>query len=178
MQKKPKISDEEKQEFRNAMRGVKPIVQPEKTYRTVYPAPKRKKPLLVEENHDTEYGFSDYETHEAVSGDELIEFSRSGIQHKMLRNLRQGQYNVEAILDLHGKKVDEARDALSHFLHRCKQDGLRHVLIIHGKGRSSHKPVLKNKLNNWLRQTEQVIAFCSAVPKQGHSGALYVLLRR
>ena len=79
---------------------------------------------------------------------------------------------------MHRKTVDEARESLSHFLITCKTKGIRHVLIIHGKGRGAGKPILKNKLNHWLRQTEQVLAFCSAAPKDGKSGAVYVLLRR
>ena len=38
--------------------------------------------------------------------------------------------------------------------------------------------ILKNKLNNWLRQVDEIIAFCSAVAKDGGQGALYLLLRR
>jgi DNA-nicking Smr family endonuclease len=74
--------------------------------------------------------------------------------------------------------AEDAKNALSHFLAACKRNGIRHVLMIHGKGRSNRKPILKNKLNHWLRQTDDVLAFCSAMSKDGSSGALYVLLRR
>jgi DNA-nicking Smr family endonuclease len=82
------------------------------------------------------------------------------------------------VLDLHGKTSAEAREFLGEFLLQCQHENVRHVLIIHGKGKDSAIPVLKNKLNNWLRQTEQVIAFCTATPRHGGSGALYLLLRR
>jgi DNA-nicking Smr family endonuclease len=53
------------------------------------------------------------------------------------------------------------------------------VRIIHGKGlRSRHKgPVIKTKVNTWLRQRDDILAFCSARPVDGGTGAIYVLLR-
>ena len=96
----------------------------------------------------------------------------------MIRNLRKGQYNAEAVLDLHGKTIEEAREILGHFLLNCQRKGIRHVIIIHGKGRSHSKPIIKNKLNHWLCQTEHVLAFCSATAQDGGTGALYILLRR
>ena len=70
--------------------------------------------------------------------------------------------------------------ALAAFLDRCGHRGARCVHIIHGKGHGSSNqgPVLKNKVNAWLRQREEVLAFCSAQPKDGGTGAVYVLLRR
>jgi DNA-nicking Smr family endonuclease len=38
--------------------------------------------------------------------------------------------------------------------------------------------VLKQKVNDWLRQKNEVLAFCSARPNDGGSGAVYVLLKR
>jgi DNA-nicking Smr family endonuclease len=79
---------------------------------------------------------------------------------------------------MHGMTVEQAKSALSRFLTACQHNHCRYVLIIHGKGLSSKNPILKNKLNNWLRQLDDVLAFSSATPKEGHTGALYVLLRR
>jgi len=39
-------------------------------------------------------------------------------------------------------------------------------------------PVLKIKVNSWLRQKAQVLAFCSARPQDGDTGAVYVLLKK
>jgi DNA-nicking Smr family endonuclease len=176
--KKTEMTEDDKVAFREAMRGVKPLTHTKTTLGDVKrPAPKRRK-HDIEEDQLAGFEFSDHERLPPVSTEDLIEFAQSGVQHKMLRKLRLGQYNVDAILDLHGKTAEEARQSLSEFLLRCQQKGLRHVLIIHGKGRNSNQPVLKNKLNHWLRQTEQVLAFCSAPPKSGSSGALNVLLRR
>lgn len=177
MSKKTYPNEDDKAAFDEAMRGVKrlshtKIVPPQKI-------PVRKKSTIKPREIDDPYFiFSDYEKLEAVDSQTLLEFSRPGLQHKILRNLRTGQYNIEATLDLHGMTVEEAKHAVSRFLAICKNDRIRYALIIHGKGRSQSKPVLKNKLNHWLRQPEDVLAFCSAIAKDGSTGALYVLLRR
>ncbi|MCW8826282.1 MAG: Smr/MutS family protein, partial [Gammaproteobacteria bacterium] len=87
------------------------------------------------------------------------------------------QIRVEAELDLHGFTVNEARVELTEFLHFAMESGLRCVRIIHGKGKSS-QPILKQKVDYWLRQREEVLAFCSAINRDGGTGALYLLLRR
>lgn len=182
MAKKAIITEEERAEFRQAIRGTKKLAStnkvPKSSPQKPLPSITLRKPSLEPLENSEKIEFSDFETLPNVTGDEPLQFARSGIQHKMLRKLRLGQYNVEAILDLHGRTAMEARDELSQFLIRCQRSSLQHVLIIHGKGRDPMQPVLKNKLNHWLRQTNQVLAFCSATPKDGHRGALYVLLRR
>jgi DNA-nicking Smr family endonuclease len=175
MKKKLEISEEERDLFQQAMRGVKKIVSPKKINPPPPPVVRRKKTTAT--TSDTGFEFSDFEKVDAVGGNEMITYNRNGLQDKKLRKLRSGQYNVEATLDLHGLTAAEAKESLNHFLRRCQQSGVRHVLIIHGKGRSDTQPVLKNKLNNWLRQTNQIVAFCSAAAKDGHSGAMYVLLK-
>ena len=176
MGKKAEISEEEKSVFQEAMRNVKRIT----ARQIILPVPKHypfRKKSQVQFEETAEAPLSDFEKVGPVSGDENIEFFRSGLQDKSLRKLRRGQYNVEAKLDLHGMTAEEAKETLYHFLLRCERDGTRHVLIIHGKGRNNTKPVLKNKLNNWLRQLDQILAFCSATAKDGQSGAMYVLLK-
>lgn len=175
MRKKHEINDEEKDEFRQAMRGVKPIIHTKVLANPTPVTPKKSQKIRDEDEQDS-FEFSDFEKLDQVDGEAIIEFSRPGIQHKVLRKLRGGQYNINAILDLHGMNAETAKKSLSEFLLACYQRDVRHALIIHGKGRDKSKPILKNKLNNWLRQAEQVLAFCSAT-KHGRGGALYVLLK-
>lgn len=113
------------------------------------------------------------------TGDELM-FCRAGIQNSVLRKLRRGQYSVGAELDLHGLTVSEAKQALTEFLHHARAHNLRCVRIIHGKGNGSlqRRPVLKGKVNHWLPQRAEVLAFCSARAVDGGTGAVYVLLKR
>lgn len=120
----------------------------------------------------------DYEPAEIETGDELL-YSRPGLQHTVMRKLRRGQYAIEAQLDLHGNTVPEARERVNTFIHNMRALNKRCVRIIHGKGKSSEGklPVLKGKVNAWLRQKDEVLAFCSATPNDGGTGAVYVLLR-
>ncbi len=121
----------------------------------------------------------DYEPSDVETGEELL-FVRPGLQHTVIRKLRRGHYVVEAELDLHGNTVPEARERMAHFLRDARALDKRCVRIIHGKGKSSEGklPVLKGKVNSWLRQKDEVLAFCSARPSDGGTGAVYVLLRK
>lgn len=181
MPKKPEITEQDKLVFRKAIGNIKPISQSKVALQKTLPSSNK---LLKKKERDNEDTFSmdnylsDYDKLPAVTGETILEFSRPGIQNKILRNLRNGKYNIEAILDLHGKNVSEARDALLRFLSICQQKGVRHVLIIHGKGRLTQFPILKNKLNNWLREIHQVLAFSSATTRDGRGGSLYVLLKK
>ena len=76
--------------------------------------------------------------------------------------------------------VPLAKEALFSFLRSAAMAGHRCVIIIHGKGHGSFQkqPVLKGKLNLWLQRRKDILAFSSARPADGGTGAVYVLLRR
>ena len=114
---------------------------------------------------------------------EFIEGAANGVDRGLVRRLRAGEFACQDHLDLHGMVSDEARAAVNTFLQRAWRDGLRCVLIIHGRGLNSkdHVPVLKTRLTGWLTRgvlARLVLAFASARPCDGGVGALYVLLRR
>lgn len=115
-----------------------------------------------------------------VETGEELHFMRDGIQTSVVRKLKRGQFRIEGEMDLHGLNVDAARQAISTFLPLCQSENRRCIRIIHGKGLSSkHKgPVLKKMVNRWLRQRKDVLAFTSALPKHGGTGAIYVLLKK
>jgi DNA-nicking Smr family endonuclease len=141
------------------------------------PVPRFRQQRLDQEIKDT---FSeDYESN-TVGSEETLNFRRSGIQQRLFSRLRTGQIQIEAELDLHGMTIPVAHESLAKFLHDCQHYTIRCARIIHGKGWSSkhHKPILKTKLNSWLQQEQDVLAFCSAPIKDGGTGAVYVLLRR
>ena len=165
--------------FQQAVGTVKPL-----RCDRVEPVPARPTPVpqftLADEQQVLSDMVSDYfETAELETGEELI-YRREGVQQAVLRKLRRGQFQVSAALDLHGMTVAAAKEALAAFLHRVRRDSLSCVRIIHGKGNGSrHRgPVLKQKMNHWLRQRDEVLAFCSARAMDGGTGAIYVLLRR
>jgi DNA-nicking Smr family endonuclease len=121
----------------------------------------------------------EYILEEMQPGDELL-FCEPGLQPAQFRKLRRGEFRREAELDLHGMNAENARKALGLLLHEAAEEGWRCLRIIHGKGlRSSNDgPILKTRLNTWLRQRSDVLAFCSAPPRDGGTGAVYVLLRK
>lgn len=112
-------------------------------------------------------------------GDEL-QFARPGLQRSVYRKLRRGQFRLDAELDLHGLTATEAAQALALFLSEAREARWRCVRIVHGKGlRSSNRgPVLKAQVAHWLALRDDVLAYTSARPADGGTGAVYVLLRR
>jgi DNA-nicking Smr family endonuclease len=86
---------------------------------------------------------------------------------------------VQDELDLHGKRRDEARQAVDDFLLKAVRRNYRCVCIIYGRGFGSRggEPVLKSMVHSWLVQTDGVIAFCQARAEEGGEGAIMVLLR-
>src|SRR3989338_5141674 len=165
--------------FPDAVGGVRPLKQDRIT-----PPLKKRKPVPEQTLRDQREVMDsllsdDYEPADVETGEELL-YSRPGLQHSIMRKLRRGQYAIEAQLDLHGNTVPEARERVSAFIREMQAMGKRCVRIIHGKGKSStgKLPVLKGKVNAWLRQKDEVLAFCSARPSDGGTGAVYVLLRR
>jgi DNA-nicking Smr family endonuclease len=106
--------------------------------------------------------------------------AKTGIQQSVLRKIRNGQIPVEDELDLHGLTTVEAEPKLRVFLQRSRLDRQRVVRIIHGKGHGSpsQESILRAKVNDWLCQSEDVLAFCPAGPTDGGTGAVRVLLRR
>jgi DNA-nicking Smr family endonuclease len=108
-------------------------------------------------------------------------WTRNGIQKSVLRKLRSGQIPVEDVLDLHGHTVVEAERAVRLYVAQAQAEGRqRAVRVIHGKGIGSPNgiSILKEKVGGWLRQSDAVLAFCVAMPVDGGSGAVNVLLRR
>ena len=107
-----------------------------------------------------------------------VQYRRDGVQIQTLRKLRRGHYRIDNELDLHGLTVEEARQHTKHFLHHCQQQGQRCIRLIPGKGKPDAPSKIRAMLEHWLPVRKEVLAFCSAQPAQGGSGALLLLLRR
>lgn len=107
-------------------------------------------------------------------------FRREHVPLQTLRKLRRGQFAIEAEIDLHGMRPEQARHELHDFLRECIERRLSCVRVIHGKGTRSGPagPILKPSVQAWLSLWDQVLAFVSAQPRHGGNGAVYVLLRR
>jgi DNA-nicking Smr family endonuclease len=173
------MNDDDAELFRAAVADARPLSSDrvDDTPPRPVPVPRQR---LADERQVLEDMFSDVvHPDDLVTGEELF-FARPGLQLRVLRQLRRGQFAIEAELDLHGMTSDIARAELAEFLAQCRQHGHRCLRIIHGKGRrsSNRGPILKGKVDHWLRQRDEVLAFCSARAVDGGSGAVYVLLRR
>jgi DNA-nicking Smr family endonuclease len=114
-----------------------------------------------------------------IAGADALSFQRAGVRTQVMRRLRRGLFPIEDELDLHGLTQTVARDYLAQFLSRNREAGRRCVRIIHGKGYRSgaRGPILKIAVDSWLRRHLDVMAFTSARPIDGGTGAVYVLLR-
>ena len=176
------LSEKDKALFRQMMIDVKPLQKNKQRVESSLPKrtslPTKKKQIDAPPTLKETIYLSDYYTDE-VQTNTVLSYCSHSIPHKRFRELKTGQIGWQARLDLHGLWPDAAKDSLLQFI--FKQSALEHrcLLIIHGKG--SHQgeaPVLKNLVNHWLPQFPQVLAFHSALAKDGGSGALYVLLKR
>ena len=164
--------------FRQAVGRVQAIKQYKITPQSQLPRPKPyPKPLEV--NFDAHLSSRNPEELTTVGIYDSLNFLSAGLQNNVLKKLRRGYFGVDAEIDLHGLTGHDAKRHLLHFLHNSVQDGCSFVHIVHGKGYRSQDnlPVIKNELNQWLRQHKDVQAFCSASPKDGGTGAVFVLLR-
>lgn len=117
--------------------------------------------------------------------------SLSAFDRKAARKLRQGQFEIEARIDLHGMRQHEAHAELRRFLHSAYRRGQRWVLVITGKGGPQRprdedvfgvveRGVLKRNVPMWLAEPELraiVVSFTTAAISHGGEGALYVQLR-
>jgi len=114
-----------------------------------------------------------------VEAGEQLTFNRNADNRNIMRDLRRGKIPRQEEIDLHGLTSEEARSALRGFVSDCHNRRLRCISVVHGKGRGSGPagPVLKNGINKWLRQWDEILAFCSAQNSDGGTGAVYVLLR-
>jgi DNA-nicking Smr family endonuclease len=121
----------------------------------------------------------EYDPEVLLDSDDSLFYCRPGISQEVVRKLRRGHWIVQAQLDLHGMRRDEAREALADFIREVVKQGLRCVRVIHGKGLGSigKEPVLKGKVRAWLVQKAHVIAFCEARANDGGAGAVLVLLQ-
>ena len=165
------------------MRDVKPLrksgradLKQPQNFRNKLSARQRAQQALPEAAVDL---LSSAEYIDAVTPHETLSFRREGLQHNTFKKLRLGKMPPEADLDLHGYTVEQARDILPQFVDACVDEGIRVATITHGHGEYRDKPaLLKSCVNRWLQELDQVMAFHTAQPKHGGSGATYVLLRQ
>jgi DNA-nicking Smr family endonuclease len=172
--------------FERAMEGVRPLPR-RGGLRVDGPRPANPPRARVSEEAEALAELSDLvrgETHFDVSDTrEYVEGAIVGLDPRVLRRLRRGDFAWQAHVDLHGMIADQARETVLAFLRAAVRAGHRCVLVVHGRGLNSkdQTPVLKERMKSWLARgaaAHLVLAFTTARPCDGGAGALYVLLRR
>ena len=179
-EKKRRELEREANIFRSSIGEVKPLNAPPRAlHDTPRPLPIAQKRIEDDEAVLQESLSDEFSIDTLLETDEALSYTRPGVGPDVLKKLRGGGWVTQGQIDLHGLRVDEAREAISQFIRDAVKRGVRCVRIVHGKGLGSmnKKPVLKNKVRNWLVQKDKVIAFCTARAADGGSGALMVLLQ-
>lgn len=112
-----------------------------------------------------------------LAGDTLS-YRRHEVPPPVLRRLARGDYAAQDELDLHAVDAATATAMLRIFMKEARATGMGCVRIIHGKGLNSPDgvPTIKNMVDRLLRQRSDVLAFHSAPPAQGGTGAVLVLI--
>ena len=120
----------------------------------------------------------EFDVQTLLDTDDALSFRRPGIGTDVTRKLRKGDWSIQGQVDLHGLRREDAREALVDFIKDAARMGWRCVRVVHGKGLGSlgKTPVLKGKVQSWLVQKQEVLAFVQARPAHGGAGALVVLL--
>jgi DNA-nicking Smr family endonuclease len=172
-------AEAERHLFVRAVGAVKPI--PVKA--RVLNLSKRPEPRPLQQDLDDQAALlesmsDEFDVSTLLDVDDQLSFRRPGIGTDITRKLRKGEWSLQGQLDLHGLRSDEAREALGQFVRDAKRMGWRCVRVVHGKGLGSpgKEPVLKSKVQRWLVQKNEVLAFVQAKPSDGGAGALVVLL--
>ena len=172
--------DDDASEFRRAMGDARPI---EHDVRAPDYKPKPKPRARFRRGDEQavlrESLEADIEEIETGAG-EALRFHRASVGKRTMRKLSRGNFSVQDEVDLHGMTVPEAKAHLREFVTGSNNRGYTCVRVVHGKGLGSGErgPVLKSKVNNWLRRWNEVLAFVSTRQVHGGTGAVYVLLRK
>jgi DNA-nicking Smr family endonuclease len=171
----------QEQLFVRSVGAVRPLA--ERHRQKTPPSPTRPAPVPVQQQRDEQAvmreALSDeFDVETLLDTDEALSFRRPGLGPDVVRKLRRGDWRLQGQLDLHGLRREDARQALADFIREAHKSGWRCVRVVHGKGLGSpgKTPVLKNRVNSWLVQKKEVMAFAQARPADGGAGALVVLL--
>lgn len=173
-------AEAEKNLFTRAAGAVKPLPH----HGRVEPPRAAPLPIPVQQQLDEQRvlqeALSDeFDTSTLLDVDDALSFRRPGVGLDVTRKLRRGDWSIQREIDLHGLRRDDAREALGGFIREAHRQGIRCVRVVHGKGLGSpgKTPVLKGRVQSWLVQKNEVMAFVQARPAEGGAGALVVLLR-
>lgn len=172
MKKKPPLSVDDRNLFRDLMSGTKKLTQD-----TIVHRPVRKKiqqvPVkrLLQEQADASHYFSD-EFQPRLATEGPTRYVREDVSHFELKKIRRGDYSPELFLDLHGLTQLQAKQELGALIAACRREHVFCACVMHGHG----KHVLKQQSPLWLAQHPHIMAFHQAPKEYGGDAALLVLI--
>jgi DNA-nicking Smr family endonuclease len=171
--------DDERELFREAMRGVRPLsVAPRAPKRRPAP-PARARFARAEREAVLRESLATPPAGLDIQPGDSLQHRSPGVPEAVLRRLRRGDYRIEAEIDLHGLVAAEAEAQLREFLLSAIARRRQCLRIVHGKGLRSgpRGPVLRSLVLALLRRSDRVLAYTSAAMRDGGTGATLVLLR-
>ena len=176
-----RLAQAQQQLFARSVGPVRPLASKHRQSRPVAAAPPQPVPVqhrLDEEAVMREALSDEFDVETLLETDEALSFRRPGLGPDVVRKLRRGGWRLQGQFDLHGFRREDARQALADFIREAHKNGWRCVRVVHGKGLGSpgKTPVLKGRVQSWLVQKKEVLAFVQARPAEGGAGALVVLL--
>ena len=178
----PEHEDDPAALFRAAIGEVTPLRAPERAHEALQrPKPKPRARMAEQDEAEAQGEFARLLlSNQPLEAGDTLRYRRDSLPHRTLQRLAKGQYSVQDELDLHGANAAQAEVLVRQFLLEAHDHDLGCVRIIHGKGLQADggAPVLKNLVDRMLRLRADVLAFHSAPPNQGGTGAVLVLLAR
>lgn len=170
----------ERELFARTVGAVRPLAAPARVVLQTPPPPPQAIQMHLDERAVLRESLSDeFDVSTLLDVDDQMSYRAKGIGTDITRKLRRGEWSIQGQIDLHGLRSDEAREALAGFIREAVRQGWRCLRVVHGKGLGSpgKEPVLKSKVQRWLVQKSEVLAFVQAKPSEGGAGAMLVLLR-
>lgn len=115
--------------------------------------------------------------------EEFLHGNIKGLDSKIFKKLKAGEFSPESHLDLHGLSSEDAHYNLLLFMKENYLNGKRCLLLVPGRGKNSPqgRGILRANIQSWLTRDPLkriVLAFSTAKPRHGGAGAMYVLLRK
>ena len=162
--------------FREAIGPVRPIEIPDTALARPKPRPSTR--MARRDEAEALAEFRRIATGAPLLPGDALSYRRDDVPPQVLQKLARGQYAAQDEIDLHHADVALAESVLRRFLNEARDHGAGCVRIVHGKGLHAPNgvPVLKNLVDRYLRHRGDVLAFHSAPPAQGGTGAVLVLL--
>lgn len=174
-----RLADQERRIFELSVGEITPLNTPQRVLHARVPPSAEPLQRQADERQVLLQALSDdFDVDSLLETDDTLSFRRPEISPEVVKKLRRGHWSLQAQIDLHGLRRDQAREALGHFVQDSSRRGLRCVRVVHGKGNGSpgREPVLKSRVRRWLVQKQEVLAFVQARGSDGGAGALMVLL--